>query len=367
MVSIRLDKVTKRFGKVVAVNNVNLEIEDGKLYVLLGPSGGGKTTTLYLIAGIYKPTSGRIYFNEKDVTDLTPAERNVGLVFQNYALHPHMKVDDNIAFPLRLRKEPKSKIDSKVHEVAKFLRIENLLDRYPHQLSGGQQQRVALARALVKEPSVLLLDEPLSNLDALLRVYIRAELKRMQQDLGITSVYVTHDQSEALAIADKIVVINKGIIQQEGTPEQIYENPRNVFVATFIGNPPMNIVKGAVLEDGTIETTGSRLTPPPAVLEKIKRLKLKNILMAFRPENAVVSEHPMEGRFSPMGDLFEVEPLGRDAVVTVTVGEFVIKVVMPTKEAMQLRIGSKVYVNIDPNTIKYFDPNTELNLEYIEA
>lgn len=367
MVSVRLDKVTKRFGKVVAINNVSLEIEDGKLYVLLGPSGGGKTTTLYLIAGIYKPTSGRVYFDEKDVTDLTPAERNVGLVFQNYALYPHMKVYDNIAFPLRLRKEPKSKIDSKVHEVAKFLRIENLLDRYPHQLSGGQQQRVALARALVKEPSVLLLDEPLSNLDALLRVYIRAELKRMQQDLGITSVYVTHDQSEALAIADKIVVINKGVIQQRGTPEQIYENPRNVFVATFIGNPPMNIVKGSVLEDGTIETTGSRLTPPPAVLEKIRKLGLKTILMAFRPEGAVVSEHPMEGQFSPQGELFEVEPLGRDAVVTVTVGEFVIKVVMPMKEAIQLRIGSKVYINIDPNAIKYFDPNTELNLEYIEA
>ncbi len=367
MVSIRFDKVTKRFGKVVAVNNISLEIEDKKLYVLLGPSGGGKTTTLYLIAGIYKPTSGRIYFDEKDVTDLAPAQRNVGLVFQNYALYPHMKVYDNIAFPLRLKKEPPSKIDSKVHEVARFLRIENLLDRYPTQLSGGQQQRVALARALVKEPSVLLLDEPLSNLDALLRVYIRAELKRMQQDLGITTVYVTHDQSEALAIADSIVVINKGVIQQRGTPHEIYYEPRNIFVATFIGNPPMNIIKGRVRGDGSIEAAGSTLKPPKRIGDKISKLRLEEVILAFRPENAVVSEEPMEGRFSPTAELYEVEPLGREAVITVTIGSYVVKVVMPTKEAMRFKLGEKVYINIEPETIKYFDPNSELNIEYMEV
>ncbi len=367
MVRIKFDRVTKRFGRVVAVNNISMEIEDGKLCVLLGPSGGGKTTTLYLIAGIYKPTSGRIYFDDRDVTNLTPAERNVGLVFQNYALYPHMRVYDNIAFPLRLRKEPPSKIDSKVHEVARFLRIEELLNRYPSQLSGGQQQRVALARALVKEPSVLLLDEPLSNLDALLRVYIRAELKRMQQDLGITTVYVTHDQSEALAIADTIVVINKGVIQQRGTPDDIYYRPRNVFVATFIGNPPMNIIDGKVRSDGLIEAAGAALQPPPEIGVKIAKLKLDRVVIAFRPEDAEVLEAPAEGGFSPRAELYEVEPLGREAVVTVVIGEHVVKVLTPAKEASRFRIGQTVYINVARDKIKYFDPNTELNLEYVEV
>ncbi|RLF66263.1 MAG: sugar ABC transporter ATP-binding protein, partial [Thermoplasmata archaeon] len=194
MVNITLDNVTKKFGRVIAVNEASFKVNDGEFWVLLGPSGSGKTTLLYLISGIYKPTSGRIYFDDVDVTEMPPSERNVGLVFQNYALYPHMTVYENIAFPLRIQKRPQDEIDKKVREIAKMLHIENLLERYPAQLSGGQQQRVALARALVKEPSVLLLDEPLSNLDALLRLYIRAELKRLQRDLGITAIYVTHDQ-----------------------------------------------------------------------------------------------------------------------------------------------------------------------------
>ena len=235
MVEVRLEKVTKRFGRVVALDSVSLVFEDGKFTPLLGPSGSGKTTLLYTVAGIYKPTSGRIYFDGEDVTDLPPNKRNVGLVFQNYALYPHMTVYDNIAFPLRLRKMPERKIDERVREIAKLLHIDELLDRYPSQLSGGQQQRVALARALVKEPTVLLLDEPLSNLDALLRIMIRAELKRLQKDLGITTIYVTHDQAEALSMADTVVVIDKGRIQQVDTPQNVYNRPRNLFVASFIG------------------------------------------------------------------------------------------------------------------------------------
>ncbi len=244
MSSVRLENITKIFPpNVVAVNNVNLKIEKGEFFVLLGPSGCGKTTTLRIIAGLEKPTKGRVYIDEQDVTDLPPRKRDVAMVFQTWALYPHMKVYDNIAFPLKLRKVPKDEIDRKVREVAKLLRIEELLDRYPKQLSGGQQQRVALARALVRNPRVWLMDEPLSNLDALLRVQMRAELKRLQKELKITTVYVTHDQVEAMTMADRIAVMNAGRVLQIGTPHEVYHYPKTKFVAGFIGSPPMNFIK----------------------------------------------------------------------------------------------------------------------------
>ncbi len=372
MVEVVLENVTKRFGRVVAVDNVSLVFEDGSFTALLGPSGSGKTTILYLVAGIYKPSSGRILFGDRDVTKLPPNERNVGLVFQNYALYPHMTVYDNIAFPLRIRKYSEEAIEKKVREVASMLRIEGLLDRYPAQLSGGQQQRVALARALVREPSVLLLDEPLSNLDALLRIMIRTEIKRLQKEIGITAIYVTHDHSEALAIADKIVVINQGRLQQVGGPDEVYNKPRNLFVASFIGSPPANVVPARV--------SGEAGGEPCLYVAKTKAcggggafykrlykaviLGLEEVVMVFRPEHGRLSEEPKPGYVSIPGEVYAVEPLGREDVVTLVVGATTVKILESPEN--RPRTGAHMFINIDPDKILLFDPRTELNIDFIE-
>ncbi|RLE52516.1 MAG: glycerol-3-phosphate ABC transporter ATP-binding protein, partial [Candidatus Methanomethylicota archaeon] len=240
MVKIHLEHVTKVFGEVVAVDDVTLTIREKEFMVLLGPSGCGKTTTLRIIAGLEEPTKGEVYIDDQPVTYLPPKDRDIAMVFQNYALYPHMKVYDNIAFPLKLRKYPKEEIDKMVKEVAEMLHIEDLLDRMPKQLSGGEQQRVALARALIRRPKAFLLDEPLSNLDAKLRVVMRAELKRLQKELGVTTVYVTHDQAEAMTMADRIAVMKDGKVLQVGSPADVFNKPVNLFVAGFIGSPPMN-------------------------------------------------------------------------------------------------------------------------------
>lgn len=232
--------------EVIAVNNFNFEIPDGKLIGLLGPSGCGKSTTLYMLSGLQKPTSGKIIFGEDDVTNLPPEKRGVGLVFQNYALYPHMTVKQNIMFPLQNQKCPKSEMFERVLNAAKLVQIDNLLDRKPSELSGGQQQRVAIARALVKKPSVLLLDEPLSNLDARLRLQTREEIKRIQRDTKVTTIFVTHDQEEAMSISDLIVVMKLGVIQQIDKPQEVYDNPNNLFVAKFLGTPPINVFKGTI-------------------------------------------------------------------------------------------------------------------------
>lgn len=366
MVSVQLIKVTKKFGNVIAVNNVDLEIPDGKFTAILGPSGGGKTTLLYLIAGIYKPTKGRILFDGRDVTHLKPNERNIGLVFQNYALYPHMKVYDNISFPLRLARKPKSYIDKKVKEVARMLQIHHLLDRYPGQLSGGQQQRVALARALVKEPSVLLMDEPLSNLDAMLRLRIRSELKRLQRDLGITAIYVTHDQSEALAMADKIVVINNGVIQQEGPPNEVYRKPRNVFVATFIGSPPANVFPAKVdlTEEPCVILSSGKFCPRGILAERLRRLGKDTVLVGFRPEDAMLRDKPGHNGIVMEGEVYTVEPLGREVIVTVRVDGSLLKVLAPPSTAE--RVGKTVYLSIPRDKVMLFDPDTEENLAFID-
>ncbi|WFO75671.1 ABC transporter ATP-binding protein [Desulfurococcaceae archaeon MEX13E-LK6-19] len=372
MVSIKLVNVTKKFGKVIAVNNVNLEIRDSEFMALLGPSGSGKSTILYLIAGIYKPTSGRIFFGEKDVTQLPPKERNVGLVFQNWALYPHMKVYDNIAFPLRLKKVPEEDIKKKVVEVADMLRISHLLDRYPHQLSGGQQQRVAIARALVKEPQVLLLDEPLSNLDALLRISVRAELKRLQKRLGITTVYVTHDQAEALAMADRIAVINEGRILQVGTPETVYSKPSCKFVGGFLGNPPMNFIEAEVIsENGNhyIVIGKSKLLVPRHYIDIVAKIKPDKVIVGFRPEDthifpasASIDEKYRNRCF--YGEVYAVEPLGRENIVTVSIDNVMVKVIVPRGETFN--VGEKVMLCPIEEKIVLFDVKTEKALELQE-
>ena len=358
MASIVLENITKRFGKVTALDGVNLQIDDGEFIVLLGPSGSGKTTLMYLIAGIYRPTSGRILFDGKDVTNLSPKDRNVGLVFQNWALYPHMKVFENIAFPLTLKKMDKRTIQERVHQVASMLKIEALLERYPWQLSGGQQQRVAIARALVKQPQILLFDEPLSNLDALLRIGVRTELKRLQKNLSITSVYVTHDQAEALAIADKIAVINNGKLIQVGTPEEIYYQPKHTFVAGFVGNPPANLL--------TVESDGTRLTIDgkslEAPIELLHRISNKRrFVLGFRPEKGVLLDHITENTVGIEVQIYEVESMGREQIVTVSIEQTMVKVLRPSEE--KFHVGQKLFLCVEMKDLMLFDFDTNEALD----
>ena len=361
MSSVRLENVTKIFPpSVVAVNNVNLKIERGEFFVLLGPSGCGKTTTLRIIAGLEKPTKGRVYIDEQDVTNLPPRKRDIAMVFQTWALYPHMKVYDNIAFPLKLRKIPRDEIDRKVREVAKLLRIEDLLDRYPKQLSGGQQQRVALARALVRSPRVWLMDEPLSNLDALLRVQMRAELKRLQKELKITTIYVTHDQVEAMTMADRIAVMNAGRVLQVGTPHEIYHYPKSKFVAGFIGSPPMNFmtvefnyINGSYVLQG--KSFSIRL---PEDLGKAIRERVSEgteVILGIRPEHIEIATSETENAIPAM--VYVVEPLGTETIVNVKVDDELIKVKIPREIVFEP--GARVWIKLDINKIHIFDKRTE--------
>jgi ABC-type Fe3+/spermidine/putrescine transport system ATPase subunit len=251
MVKVTMDKVTKRFGDITAADDVNLTINNGEFFTLLGPSGCGKTTTMRMIAGLEFPTSGKIYYDGEDVTQEPSFKRNTGMVFQNYALWPHMRVDENVAYGLEVRKTPKDEVGKTVEDVLQLVGLAGMGDRFPNQLSGGQQQRVALARVLVIEPGILLLDEPLSNLDAKLRVEMREEIKSIQRKLGITTIYVTHDQEEAMAVSDRIAIQDHGRIMQVGTPKDIYNKPENLFIATFIG-------KGALIE-GIVDELGETI------------------------------------------------------------------------------------------------------------
>ncbi len=287
MVTVRLENVVKRFGKVVAMDHVTLTINHGEFFSFLGPSGCGKTTTLRVIAGLEWSDEGRVYFDDQDVTDLPPYKRNTGMVFQNYALWPHMTVYDNVAYGLKIRKLPKDEIRRRVKEVLELVRLTGLENRYPTQLSGGQQQRVALARALVIEPKVLLLDEPLSNLDAKLRIEMREEIKKIQRKLGITTIYVTHDQEEAMVISDRIAVLNQGKVMQVGTPQELYSRPKNLFVATFLGR--YTIFKGVASEvgsDGVVIVKSGNLVikgVPPAPDVKVR--SGQGVVVIIRPHS----------------------------------------------------------------------------------
>ena len=291
---IKLQNIRKRFGETVALDDLSLEFCDGKLTTLLGPSGCGKSTLLNLISGILPPTSGSIYFGDRDVTSLSPDKRNIGLVFQNYALYPHMTVGENIAFPLEIKKVSKKERMERAAEFAKLLRIEDYFTRKPSQLSGGQQQRVAIARALAKEPEILLLDEPLSNLDARLRLEMREEIRRLQLETGITTIFVTHDQEEALSISDHILLLKKGRIQQYGLPQELYDEPCNPFVADFLGNPPINLYEGIVDGNRVIlqgDNTGFLIAGMKGI-ERGRRVKLGIRSEAFEAAAEGVYETP---------------------------------------------------------------------------
>lgn len=355
MVRVKLENLSKYFGKVKAVDELNLEIKDKEFVALLGPSGCGKTTTLLMIAGIYKPTKGYIYFDEEIVNDLPPKDRNIGMVFQSYALYPHMSVYDNIAFPLKLKKVSRREIDKKVKEVAKLLNIGELLNRKPAQLSGGQQQRVALARALAKEPQLFLMDEPLSNLDAKLRIVMRAELKRMQKELGITTIYVTHDQVEAMTMADRIAVLNMGRLQQYGPPDELYFKPRNLFVAGFIGSPPMNFLEGSLIEKGNLYEIdlGTIKVPLPESLSKV--LKERNakgeVIFGIRPDDIKLGEGEYEA------EVYVIEPLGRDYIVHLNLDNMKIRAIAPY--GTQIKEGTKVKFTLDIVKSHLFNAKTE--------
>lgn len=296
--------------EVVAVNDFTFEIPDGKLIGLLGPSGCGKSTTLYMISGLQKPTSGRIFFGDDDVTELSTENRGIGLVFQNYALYPHMSVLQNIMFPLQnlkgADKLSKNEMIERAHNAARLVQIDELLDRKPSELSGGQQQRVAIARALVKMPRVLLLDEPLSNLDARLRLQTREEIRRIQKETGITTVFVTHDQEEAMSISDIIVVMKLGIVQQTGKPQEVYDNPINLFVAKFLGTPPINVFNGSVVGE-KLYIGGECVMNVPGAGED------RDVVVGIRPEGFVVDE-----RGTLTCYLNNVEIMGRDVSVVST-------------------------------------------------
>ena len=311
-----LENLTKRFPprskkatEVIAVNNFNFEIPDGQLIGLLGPSGCGKSTTLNLISGLETPSEGKIYFGDEDVTELPPEERGVGLVFQNYALYPHLTVEENIIFPLQNLKGDKKMTKEAMHQkavdTAKLVQIDGLLDRKPKQLSGGQQQRVAIARALVKIPRVLLLDEPLSNLDARLRLQTREELRRIQRDTGVTTIFVTHDQEEAMSISDMIIVMKDGVVNQIGKPQDVYDEPANLFVAQFLGTPQINVFSGEVRD-------GKLYIGDEAVMDVPERKNMP-VWVGIRPEGFIPEEN---GPFTCQMD--RVEVMGRDVSVVST-------------------------------------------------
>ncbi|AYM83382.1 ABC transporter ATP-binding protein [Agrobacterium tumefaciens] len=305
MARITLDKVTKSWGDTRVLQPMTLTIEDGEFVAVLGPSGCGKSTTLFLLAGLYAPTGGEIAFDGHNVNRIDARDRNVGIVFQSYALYPNLTVRQNIAFPLRFKDVPREEAARRVEEAASLVQISALLDRRPSQLSGGQQQRVALARALVKEPNILLLDEPLSNLDATLRITMRAELKNLQKRLKITTLIVTHDQIEAITMADRIICMNNGTIAQIGTPDDLYRRPNNLFVAGFIGTPPMNLLKG--------QAQGEQLWIGDARLDINARCD-GEITFGLRPEDITLTE-PAEAWLE--GAVATVEPMGREVFYSI--------------------------------------------------
>ncbi len=343
----------KKSGEeVVAVNDFTFEIPDGKLIGLLGPSGCGKSTTLYMISGLQKPTSGRIFFGDDDVTDLSTEHRGIGLVFQNYALYPHMTVKQNILFPLQnlkgADKLSKQEMLDRAHEAARLVQIDELMDRKPSELSGGQQQRVAIARALVKMPRVLLLDEPLSNLDARLRLQTREEIRRIQKETGITTVFVTHDQEEAMSISDMIVVMKLGVLQQIGKPQDVYDDPVNLFVAKFLGTPPINVLEGTV-ENGKVCIGGAAVLDAPGVEDQ-------EVIVGIRPEGfELADDGALECRLS------NVEVMGRDVSIVSTHEKSlnpVIRSIINADNKIDLAAETVRY-NIKPHKIFVFNKETE--------
>jgi len=351
MVGVTLKGVSKRWGAFVGVQSVDLDIGDREFLVLLGPSGCGKTTTMRMIAGLEDPTEGEILIGGKPVTHLEPKDRDIAMVFQNYGLYPNLSVYENIRFPLKVRKIDRATHDARVRKAAGMVELDALLDRRPRELSGGQRQRVALARAIVREPAVFLMDEPLSNLDAKLRVSTRAQIKNLQHALQTTTVYVTHDQIEAMTLADRVVVMNKGVLQQIGTPLEIYERPANVFVAGFIGAPAMNLIDGDI-QDGVFSAPGIRVAGLAATARG-------RATLGFRAEDAMICD-PTSGDLSAA--IYTFELLGDVTVVTVLIGNALVSV--KAEKSVRVQIGAPIGFRIPASICHVFDHATGQRLEH---
>jgi multiple sugar transport system ATP-binding protein len=350
MAAVEIREAVKKYGTVPVLHGVDLEVADGEFVVLVGPSGCGKSTLLRMIAGLESITGGEISIEDRVVNDLPPKERNIAMVFQSYALYPHMKVSENMGFSLKLARRPKTEIVEKVRVAAQILDLDSLLDRYPRQLSGGQRQRVAMGRAIVRDPAVFLFDEPLSNLDAKLRVAMRAEIKALHQRLKTTTIYVTHDQIEAMTMADRIVVMREGIIEQIGTPLELYDGPVNTFVATFIGSPAMNLVPGTVAEAAghqVFQTENGQTWPLPLGTDTPTG---SQVLYGIRPENF---------RLDPSGIAAEIvvtEPTGAETHVVLRIGSE--QMVAVFRERLQVAAGATLNVLPDQERAHLFDATT---------
>jgi ABC-type sugar transport system ATPase subunit len=351
MASIVLENLSKAFDKVIAVDQVNLTIQDGEFFALLGPSGCGKTTTLRMIAGLEKPTSGTIRIGDQDITDRSPRERDVAMVFQDYALYPHMTIEENVGYPLKVRRVNRAERKQRVTEVSSKLGIGNLLERRPSQISGGQQQRAAVARAVVHHAQVFLFDEPLSNLDAKLRFESRGFLKHLQKELQITTVYVTHDQAEAMALADRIAIIDHGKIAQVGSPQEVYLRPQNVFVASFLGSPPMNLLPCKInLAKKQVIINGSQIDliqVPQITGMKDLVTEGEELIMGIRPEHISLFTEETPQTFP--AEWYVTQPLGSEVLITLQVGETSLSVQLFTDEPPVL--PKRVWLKPDPKRI----------------
>ncbi|HEY7523733.1 MAG TPA: sn-glycerol-3-phosphate ABC transporter ATP-binding protein UgpC [Candidatus Limnocylindrales bacterium] len=355
MATVTFDHVTKKYGDVTAVHDFNLEIADGEFMVLVGPSGCGKTTNLRMIAGLEEITAGALRIGDRVVNDVPPKDRDIAMVFQSYALYPHMTVRDNLAFGLKLRKVPKADIESRVKDAAGILSLEKLLDRKPKELSGGQRQRVALGRAIVREPAVFLMDEPLSNLDAKLRVQTRAEIARLHQRLKTTTVYVTHDQVEAMTMGQRIAVMSEGLLQQVGTPQKLYDEPVNRFVAGFIGSPAMNFVEASLDGGGgnaKLVTEGINVPLPGRFREAVGATSGRKLIVGFRPEHIEIGEAAGDGiGFRANADV--VEYLGNEELLHVNLGGRDIVAIVESKH--RVKPGDVLDLQVPSDKVHMFD------------
>lgn len=355
MAKVSLQSIARKYGNVTAIEDISFEIPDGEFWVLVGPSGCGKSTILRTIAGLEKATSGQLYIGDTLVNNIPARQRDVAMVFQNYALYPHMSVADNLAFGMKMRQKSATDINLRIQEVARALNIEHLLKRKPKQLSGGQQQRVALGRAIARNPQVFLLDEPLSNLDAQLRDDTRAELKQLHNRVGITTVYVTHDQTEAMTLGDRLVVLKDGKIQQIDTPQAIYANPANSMVAGFLGSPPMNILP-TVYREGKIIINNQTIAIPDVIKQQLQINLEQNIDLGIRPEDiTIASSTNLEKSNYINTEISVIEPLGREVLLRTKLTESNINLDLFAPASWQGKIGEIIKINIDINKIFLFD------------
>jgi multiple sugar transport system ATP-binding protein len=360
MAEVILTDVTKYYGTTMAVERVSLTVNDNEFVTLVGPSGCGKTTTLNMIAGLIELTSGTIKIGDKVVNDLDPKDRDIAMVFQNYALYPHKSVRQNLEFPMRMRRVPKETRDKQVERTAEILGITHLLDRKPRQLSGGQQQRVALGRAIVRDPAVFLMDEPLSNLDAKLRVHMRAELKHLQESLGATVVYVTHDQLEAMTMSDRVAVMNLGHLQQYGTPAEVFHAPANTFVAGFIGSPPMNLIPMSITHENghyTLSSPHMRYTPQtPRIQSLLEKSPNRNVVVGVR-HTAIPLVTSAAANGSIPGQIYTIEPTGDITFVHVQVGDHLFTA-STNDMNFEAQIGDQIAMQFDERYLHVFDADT---------